>query len=159
MFQLQFLKNGSGGSGFTFAFGSLKTPGIVRCAKLLSIVAGPGYQTMGMNGGSSPSYLACTPCVPLFCTLFKKGVETEGLLDGDHVHCTVEPPPSHIRFRDYQGRKNNINWERKKPINIKNFSGTPPGVRPVCPGDTSRLSRDMSRLSRGRSVPVVLIYT
>ena len=48
---------------------------------------------------------------------------------------------------------------KKKPINIKNFGGTPSGVRPVCPGDTSRLSRDMSRLSRGRSVPLVLIYT
>ena len=52
-----------------------------------------------------------------------------------------------------------VNGERKKPINIKNFGGTPPGVRPVCPGDTSHLSRDMSRLSRGRSVPLVLIYT
>ena len=43
--------------------------------------------------------------------------------------------------------------------NIKKFGGTPPGVRPVCPGDTSHLSSDMSRLSRGHSVPLVLIYT
>ena len=50
-------------------------------------------------------------------------------------------------------------WGKKKTINIKNFGGTPPGVRPVCPGDTSHLSRDMSRLSRGHSVPLVLIYT
>ena len=49
--------------------------------------------------------------------------------------------------------------ERKKPINIKNFGGTAAGVRPVCPGDTSHLSRDMSCLSRGHSVPLVLIYT
>ena len=49
--------------------------------------------------------------------------------------------------------------KEQKPINIKNFGGTPPGVRPVCPGDTSHLSRDMSRLSRGHSVPFVLIYT
>ena len=48
-------------------------------------------------------------------------------------------------------------WGKKKPINIKNFGGTPPGVRPVCPGDTSHLSRDMSRLSRGHSVPLVHI--
>ena len=48
-------------------------------------------------------------------------------------------------------------WERKKPINIKNFGGTPPGLCPVCPGDMSHLSRDMSRLSRGHSVPLVLI--
>ena len=26
-----------------------------------------------MNGGSSAQYLTCTPCVPLFCTLFNKG--------------------------------------------------------------------------------------
>ena len=32
-----------------------------------------GYRTMEMNGGSSASYLACNPCVPLFCTLFNKG--------------------------------------------------------------------------------------
>ena len=31
--------------------------------------------------GSSVSYCACTPCVPSLCTLLKKGVETEGLLD------------------------------------------------------------------------------
>ena len=42
---------------------------------------------------------------------------------------------------------------------MKNFGGTLSGVRPVCPGDTSHLSRDMSRLSRGHSVPLVLIYT
>ena len=24
--------------------------------------------------------------------------------------------------------------KEKKPINIKNFGGTPPGARPVCPG-------------------------
>ena len=33
----------------------------------------PGYRTMEMNGGSSPPYLACTPCVPLFCTFFNRG--------------------------------------------------------------------------------------
>ena len=32
----------------------------------------PGYRTMEMNGGSSKPFLACTPCVPLFCTLFNK---------------------------------------------------------------------------------------
>ena len=30
----------------------------------------PGYRTMEMNGGSSTPYLARTPCVPLFTTLF-----------------------------------------------------------------------------------------
>ena len=34
---------------------------------------------MEMNGGSSTSYLARTPCVPLFSTLFNR--ETEELLD------------------------------------------------------------------------------
>ena len=40
----------------------------------------PGCRTMEMNGGNSAPYLARTPCVPLFCTLFNR-VETEGLLD------------------------------------------------------------------------------
>ena len=33
----------------------------------------PGYRTMEMNGGSSKPYLARTPCVPLFSTLFNRG--------------------------------------------------------------------------------------
>ena len=33
----------------------------------------PGCRTMEMNGGSSVSYLARTPCVPLFSTLFNRG--------------------------------------------------------------------------------------
>ena len=32
-----------------------------------------GYRTMEMNGGSSAPYLACTPCVLLFCALFNGG--------------------------------------------------------------------------------------
>ena len=63
----------------------------------------PGHRTMEINGGSSAPYFACTPCVPLFCTSLI-GVKTEALLDyqgraGDHVHCTVEPSPGHIRCR------------------------------------------------------------
>ena len=42
----------------------------------------PGYRTMEMNGGSPAPYLARTPCVPLFCTLFSKGRNRRaGLLD------------------------------------------------------------------------------
>ena len=48
---------------------------------MLSMTGRPGYRTTEMIGGSSASYLARTPGVPLFCTLFKRGVETEGLLD------------------------------------------------------------------------------
>ena len=33
----------------------------------------PGCRTMEMNGGSSAPYLARTPCVPLFFTLFNRG--------------------------------------------------------------------------------------
>ena len=63
----------------------------------------PGHQTMEMIGGSSAPYLARTPCVPLFCTLFNSG-GNRGALDyqgraGDHFHCTVEPSPGHIRCR------------------------------------------------------------
>ena len=35
----------------------------------------PGYRTMEMIGGSSAPYLACTPCFPLFCTLFTVGTK------------------------------------------------------------------------------------
>ena len=40
----------------------------------------PGDRTMEMNGGSTASYLARTPCVPLFM-LSLKGLEAKGLLD------------------------------------------------------------------------------
>ena len=33
----------------------------------------PGHRTMEMNGGSSAPYLARTPCVPSFSTLFNRG--------------------------------------------------------------------------------------
>ena len=61
-----------------------------------------------MIGGSSAPYLARTPCVPLFCTSFNRGGETEGLLDyqgraGDHFHHTVVPSPGHIRCRKFLG--------------------------------------------------------
>ena len=56
-----------------------------------------GRRTMEMIGGSSASYLAHTPCVPLFCTLINRGgnrkasrLPGEG---GDEFHCTVEPSP------------------------------------------------------------------
>ena len=38
----------------------------------------PGHRTMEMNGGSSALYLARTPCVPLFCTLFNRGGNRRG---------------------------------------------------------------------------------
>ena len=63
----------------------------------------PGCRTMEMNGGSSASYLARTPCVPFFCTLFTKGGNRRAFrlpgACGDHSHCTVEPSPGHIRGR------------------------------------------------------------
>ena len=63
----------------------------------------PGYRTMEMNGGSSAPYLACAPCVPLFCALFYRGGNRRAFrlpgAGGDHFHCTVEPSPGHIRCR------------------------------------------------------------
>ena len=62
-----------------------------------------GYRTMEMNGGSSAPYLARTPCVPLFCTLFRMGGNRRVFrlpgAGGDHFHCAVEPSPGHIRCR------------------------------------------------------------
>ena len=57
----------------------------------------PGYWTTDMNGGSSVPCLACTPCVPLFRTLFYRGGDRRAFrlpgAGGDHFHCTVEPSP------------------------------------------------------------------
>ena len=54
----------------------------------------PGHRTMEVIGGSSASYLACTPCVRGFCALFNMGgirrpfrLPGEG---GDHFHCSQE---------------------------------------------------------------------
>ena len=66
----------------------------------------PEHGTMETNGGSSGSTpcLACTPCVPLFCTSFNKcgnrrafRLPGEG---GDHLHCIVEPSPGYIGCRE-----------------------------------------------------------
>ena len=66
-----------------------------------------GCWTVDMNGGSSASYLTRTPCVPLFCALYKMvgnrrvfRLPGEG---GDHVHCAVEPLPGHIRCQQLSG--------------------------------------------------------
>ena len=57
-----------------------------------------------MHGGSSALYLARTPCVPLFGTLFNTGRNRRAFRlpgeGGDHVHCTVEPLTGHIRCRN-----------------------------------------------------------
>ena len=62
-----------------------------------------GCRTMETNGGSSVPYLACTPCVPLFSTLFNRDGNRRAFRllgeGGDHVRCTVEPSPGHIRCR------------------------------------------------------------
>ena len=60
-----------------------------------------GCRTMEVIGGSSVSYLARAPCVPLFSTLFNRGGNRRVFrLPGegrDRFHCTVEPSPGHTR--------------------------------------------------------------
>ena len=73
-----------------------------------------GYRTMEMKGGTSAPYLARTPCVPLFCTLFNRGGNRRAFrlpgAGGDHVHCTAEPSPGHVRLDEQSGgdSKNSI---------------------------------------------------
>ena len=63
---------------------------------------------MEMIGGSSASYLPCTRCIPLFCTLFyrdgNRRVFTLPGEGGDHFHCAVEPSPGHMwcQFLSFQ---------------------------------------------------------
>ena len=63
----------------------------------------PGYRTMEVIAGSSASYLARTPCAPLFSTWFNRGGNRKAFRlqgkGGDHFHCAVEPSPGHIRWR------------------------------------------------------------
>ena len=91
----------------------------------------PGHRTMEMNGGSSASYLARAPCVPLFSTLFNRGANRRAFRlpgeSGDHFHCTVEPSPGHIR------------QERKRRINLRKIPRTPAGR----PWDTRRDNRGL----------------
>ena len=47
-------------------------PGVIRADTTPNMAGRPGCRTMEMNGGSSAPYLACTPCVPLFCTSFNR---------------------------------------------------------------------------------------
>ena len=84
---------------FFFCFGG----GEMDRGPIIFMTGRPGYRTMEMIGGSSVPYLACTPCVPLFCTVFNRGGSRRAFrlpgAAGSHFHCTVEPSPGHIRCR------------------------------------------------------------
>ena len=75
----------------------------IKKKHLPNMTGRPGYRTMEMNGGSSAPYLARTPCVPLFSTLFNRGGNRRAFRlprgGGDHFHCALEPSPGHIRCR------------------------------------------------------------
>ena len=59
------------------------------CFSMPNMTGRPGHRTMEMNGGSSAPYLACTPCVPLFSTLFNRGGNRRAFrlpgAGGDHL--------------------------------------------------------------------------
>ena len=65
-----------------------------------------------MNAGSSASYLACTPYVPVLCNLFNRDGNRRAFKlpgeGGDHFHCAVEPSPGHIRCRSLEGHKRSV---------------------------------------------------
>ena len=84
----------------------------------------PGCRTTEMNGGSSASYLACTPCIPLLCTLFIRGgnrgacrLPGEG---GDHFHCTPEPSPGHIPRKGGLCEEGGVSWIGPLRLRFKN---------------------------------------
>ena len=89
----------------------------------------PGYWTMEMNGGSSASYLARTPYVPLFSTLSIRGesrrafrLPAEG---GDHFQCcndcTVEPLPGHIWCRNFTNLEGAFSQRKRREFLGSNF--------------------------------------
>ena len=90
-----------------------------------------GHRTMEMTGGSSASYLARTPCVPLLCTLFHRPwggnrrafrLPGEG---GDHFHCTVEPSSGH------SGKKKAHKHKSFRPVTPP-VTGGPPNREARC---------------------------
>ena len=56
-----------------------KTLTVTLTTAMPNMTGRPGCRTMEMNGGSSASYLARTPCVPFFVLCLIR-VEAEGLL-------------------------------------------------------------------------------
>ena len=100
-----------------------------RKCSMPNMTGRPGYRTMEVNGGSSGPYLACTPCVPLFCTLFNRGGNRGAFrlpgAGGDHFHCAVEPSPGHIWCR---------NAAAKQKSNDGNLFFGPPPHPPLCGG-------------------------
>ena len=86
----------------------------------------------------SAPYLACTPCVPLFCTLFNRGGNRRVFrlrgVGGDHLYCTVEPSPGHTRcqvvaekFVPSLESLSSLGFEERKIWDV-------PGILSGCPG-------------------------
>ena len=66
-------------SRFSLKPGGLSPPfGFSQQKSMPNMTGRPGSRTMEMIGGSSVSYLARTPCAPLFSTLFNKGWKQKG---------------------------------------------------------------------------------
>ena len=94
-----------------------------------NMIGRPGCWTVEMIGGSSLSYLARTPRVPLFSSLLNRSGNRRAFRppgeSGDHFHCTVEPSPGHIWCREVPSETNRKKSSgrscvrgRKKSINI-----------------------------------------
>ena len=80
-----------------------RTPKENRNNSTPNMTGRPGCRTMEMIGGSSVSYLARTPCVPLSSTLFNRAGNRRAFRQGRagiiFPLYTVEPSPSHIECR------------------------------------------------------------
>ena len=91
----------------------------------------PGNRTMETNGGNSESYLARTPCVPLFCTLFNRGGNRRAFRlpgeGGDYFHCTVEPSPGHIWCWEVTWQQESVNM-----FSVARFGMSPCNLKEAC---------------------------
>ena len=103
--------NGGWGGGFAKA-----KPWLMSCRTLPSKVTPemtgrPGCQTMEMNGGSSPLYLACTPCVPL---VYLRPVIVD--IDAAQNHIFIVPFEPHSLYEEGEASSEPLQWGRSSLV-------------------------------------------
>ena len=78
---------------------------------------------MEINGGSPVSYLARSPCVPLFYAWFDRSGNGRALRpSGEGRHCTVDPSLGHIQCRVVQSNLGLVRVSPDRRVNMKRVS-------------------------------------
>ena len=141
----------------------MEHPNSCKAKQLVSLpnmTGRPGYRTMEMNGGSSAPNLACTPCVPLFCTLFRRDGNRRAFrlpgAGGDHFHCAVEPSPGHIRCR-LSGRLIFIHHQCREALPFCRLQRQQ-CIKILCPKDPDFYTPLALKTATGQHLPALVVY-